>query len=159
MERGYKPAIERYMELLALDHSQIRSAHAAWVAIEPHMPKLIDEFYEHLFAAGLEDTFRGKNIPVIKKAQHSYWRSLFLGEFDTVYQAHVDKIGSKHRAAGVGLTEYIGAYAWFSERFFQIIGRYSPPKPHRRYALLVATNKLIYLDMMIATSDVNAHFV
>lgn len=151
--------IERYTKLLALTPSEINAAKAAWTEIEPHMPDLVERFYDHLFANDLELIFEGVDIPRLKRSQQNYWRTLFQGGFDVAYEAHVSKIKMKHHAAGVELSHYVAAYGWFSERFFDIIARSELTGPFGRDDLLVATNKVLYLDMMIAAGSLEAAFI
>lgn len=142
--------LNSYVRFLELDERQIAASRAAWAVIEPRMPELIDRFYDHLFSSDFTHVFFGKDVSAIKRAQIRYWRGLFSGAFDSNYNQHVSKVGEKHQAAGVTLSHYIGSYAWFSEKFFRIIAECTPPEGFTRNQLLVATNKIIYLDMMIA---------
>ena len=151
--------IERYTKLLALTPAEIDAAKVAWAEIEPHMPDLVEQFYEHLFANDVDLIFEGVDVPRLKLSQQAYWRTLFQGGFDAAYEAHVSKINIKHHAAGVELSHYVAAYGWFSERFFDIIARSELTGPFGRDDLLVATNKILYLDMMIATSSLEATFI
>ena len=156
MAAPYSPEIQIHLKRLAIDEKTIEHAKAAWTVIRPHLPRLIDEFYRHLFATGGSVYFRDVQLPKIKISQFTYWRSLFSGEFDAAYQAHAGRIGSKHRRAGIELSHYIAAYSWFSEHLFRLIARVPPPKPLRTHDVFVATNKIIYLDMIIATKGAAA---
>jgi len=151
--------IDRYLNLLALDAEQVERAKAAWTIIDPHMPDLIEQFYEHLLETSSKRLFESKDLSAIKSAQLIYWRALFAGKFEPAYQTHVNLIWERHRAAGVQMTDYIAAYAWFSERFFQLIDQANPAEPDKRRSLLTAVNKVIYLDMIIATSASNAFWI
>ena len=151
--------LDGYLQFLALVLAEIKAAAAAWSIIEPHMQGLVEQFYDHLFSIGLATFFKDVNLTRLKQKQRAYWGALFVGKFDQIYRMHIDKIGAQHDAAGVKLTDYIGSYAWFSERFFKIISRSSPPIPYQRHTLLIATNKIIYLDMMIAVASSEAHLL
>lgn len=126
------------------------AAHAAWQVIHPLMPMLLDKFYEHLDANGLHHIFRGKSISTIKSKQIEYWEQLFSGNVDRTYDLQVSALAAKHQAVGVDLSHYIGSYAWFSQRFFQIIADCRPVPEFGKNQMLTAVNKLIYLDMMLA---------
>jgi len=151
--------IDRYLNLLVLDAQQVERAKAAWTIIDPHMPDLIERFYEHLLETSSKRLFESKDLYAIKSAQLVYWQALFAGKFEPAYQTHVNLIWERHRATGVHMTDYIATYAWFSERFFQYIDQAHPADPDKRQSLLKAINKVIYLDMMIATSASNAFWV
>ena len=159
MDQKISQDIGRYSRILGLDASQIDAAGAAWTVIGPHMPGLVEDFYEHLFANGYGNAFAERDIGRLKRSQHDYWRTLFSGAFDAAYRSHVHKIGSKHCDAGVGVADYIASYGWFSERFFRIIARHEPPPPFQRHSLLIAMNKVMYLDMMIAAASVEVGVV
>ena len=145
--------------MLGLDAVQVETARVAWSIIKPKMKDLVEQFYVHLLSTDAKRLFEGKNLQAIKNAQITYWNALFAGRFEPAYQTHVNLIWERHRAAGVDMTRYIGAYAWFSERFFQILAQSDPPAPYGRYSLLSAVNKVIYLDMMIATGASNTFWV
>ncbi|MCG8560644.1 MAG: protoglobin domain-containing protein [Hyphomicrobiales bacterium] len=159
MDQQITKDVRRFAGLLGLDAAQLEAAKAAWAEIEPHMPDLIEAFYAHLFANDLHIIFEGRDLPRLKAAQLGYWSALFAGGFDAAYKTHVVKINVQHYAAGVDLSDYIAAYAWFSERFADIIARCDPPKPFERNDLLMATNKVIYLDMMIAAASLETTFL
>ena len=124
-------AVARYMRFIGFERDQIETSTVAWAIIEPNMATLVDRFYDHLFAIGLQSKFGGKDLTALKRNQLSYWQTLFTGDFDANYRTHVGYIAEKHRAANVDLTDYIGSYAWFSQRFHMIIEDSAPPKPFR----------------------------
>lgn len=152
----YSPDVQLYLKRLEIDERTIEHARAAWSIIGPRLPRLIDRYYDHLFATGCGDYFANADVSKIKVAQYAYWQSLFAGEFDAAYRAHTGRIGDRHRAFGVDLTLYIGAYAWFSQHLFRLIARASPPQPIKTHDIFVATNKLIYLDLILATKGADA---
>ncbi|GAB4237893.1 MAG: hypothetical protein Kow0032_23980 [Methyloligellaceae bacterium] len=159
MQKTITQDLEHYKALLSIDSAQIERCKAAWSVIEPHMAKLVEAFYAHLFANNMDVHFVKKDIAKIKKAQFRYWERLFNGEFDTVYKTYALTVRIKHLEAGVTLSDYVAAYGWFSEQFFRIIALNDPPKPHHRGALIVATNKVIYLDLMIAATTENSYLI
>lgn len=159
MDQHISEDIGRYSRILGLSTSQVDAAGAAWTVIAPHMPDLVEDFYAHLFANGNHHVFADRNVGRLKRSQHHYWRTLFSGSFDAAYRSHIHTIGVKHRDAGVGLADYIASYGWFSERFFRIIARHEPPAPFQRHSLLIAMNKVMYLDMMIAAASLEVGVV
>lgn len=156
MDRQIARDIQHFANLLSLDAPRLDAAKVARGVIEPHMPALIEAFYEHLFANGLLQVFEGRDLSRLKGAQHRYWNALLAGGFDGAYEAHVLKINMQHYAAGVDLSDYIAAYAWFSARFTEILARTEPPHPFARNDLPVAVNKVIYLDITISAVSLEA---
>ena len=151
MTAPYSHEIQIHLKRLEIDDRTIEHARVAWTIIKPKLPRLIDQFFGYLSATGGGDYFRDADIPKIKVGQYAYWRSLFSGEFDEVYRAHTGRIGERHRAFGVDLTYYICAHAWFSEHLFRVIARAAPPAPIKTHDVFMATNKIIYLDLILAT--------
>ena len=46
---------------------------------------------------------------------------------------------------------YIGAYGWYIERFYALIIKHAAVDRTEQQAMLSAINKLLFLDMMIAS--------
>jgi len=151
--------IEKYHQVIGLDREHLEAAASAWTVIEPHMTDLIDQFYQHLDKNGFMGFFRGHDLPAIKRGQLAYWQRLFTGEFDTNYNLHVNVIREKHAEANVEFTDYIAAYAWFSEQFTGILMETNLPSPYGLRTLLAAVNKVVYLDMMIASGSSDVHLI
>lgn len=145
--------LNEHIRFLDLNDVEVKAAKVAWDLIEPHFPAMLDDFYDHLFDVGLKHLFNNKDVDYIKRSQHKYWARLFSGEFTSAHIRHVESIGKRHHKANVRFSEYVGTYAWLSTRFFDIIAQSTPPAPYRRRALIVAVNKVMYLDMMIATGE------
>ena len=158
-KHAYTRDVQTQLVMLGIDDTTLKHARAAWTMIEPQLPQMILEFFQHLANTGGAGQMANVNLERLRDTQFAYWRSLFAGAFDEAYQAQVDPIGSVHRKAGIGLSKYIAAYAWFSERFFNLIARTDPPPQTSKHAVFIATNKIIYLDMVLAAKSAEIVFV
>jgi Protoglobin len=147
---NYSRVIQTHLVRLSIDETTLEHTEAAWTVIQARLPRMINEFYDHLFATGSGAYFENIDVSKLKLRQFEYWRSLFAGKFDEALRLHSEPIADKHRQAGVDLSQYIAAYAWFSERLFNLIARASPPAPTTKHDLFIAMNKLIYFDMILA---------
>ena len=148
--KAYPHKIQVHLDRLSIDDTTLMHATAAWTIIRDQLPGMIEEFYEHLYARGAGAYIENVDRSCLKARQFEYFRSLFAGEFDRAYQAHTDPIADKHRRAGVDLSLYIAAYGWFSERLFKLIATHTPPPPSTQHDVFLATNKLMYFDMILA---------
>jgi hypothetical protein len=137
--------------------TSIAKKHGA--AIVGALPRIIDDFYDHLFSAGFEKFFRGVNVEKLKSRQADHWRRLFEVEIDEVHTAHMTRIGVVHRDRGITPKVYMQTYGWFTSRLVDEIARLPDVDPNERAPLAAAALKLIFLDMTLALASYDAALI
>ena len=123
------------------------------------LPRVIDDFYDHLFSVGYEKFFQGVNIDRLKSRQLDHWRRLFEVEIDKVHTAHMTRIGVVHRDRDITPKVYMQSYGWFTSRLADEIARLPGVAPEDRAPLTVAVLKLIFLDMTMALASYDAALI
>jgi len=141
-----------FTDYVNLRDDDLQAIQAAWRILHPQMMRFIDGFYDRLdltpFAAPLADV----DVARLKQQQMQYWGRLFSGTLDEDYYLDACRIGSIHMNKSVPLHAYIGAYAWFSECMFDALAKSSVDTGFSRNKMMHSVNKLIYLDMIVASS-------
>ncbi|WP_333822712.1 protoglobin domain-containing protein [Pinisolibacter sp.] len=123
------------------------------------LPRVIDDFYGHLFSIGYEKFFRDVNIDRLKAHQLDHWRRLFEVEIDKVHTTHMTRIGVVHRDRDVTPKVYMQSYGWFTSRLVDEITRLPGVDPTERAPLAAAVLKLIFLDMTMALASYDAALI
>ena len=107
-----------------VDEESTKHTSKAFDIIEPHLPGILDEFYEHLqtredlsaiLAAGSRD------VETLKKAQTDYWRDLFNSATEASYAKNVQTVGLIHAQIGLLPRWYIGGYALVTRRVLGVL--------------------------------------
>ena len=148
-----------------VNEESVKHTSKAFDIIEPHLPKILDEFYEHLqtredlsaiLAAGSRD------IETLKKAQTDYWRSLFNHATETSYAKNVQTVGLIHAQIGLLPRWYIGGYALVTKRVMGVLIAETSKQskglfPRKSKAvdtdvlnMVEAVTKTIFMDMAMA---------
>jgi methyl-accepting chemotaxis protein len=120
------------------------------------LPRVIDDFYEHLFSIDYEKFFRGVDVEHLKSRQLDHWRRLFEVEIDKVHTAHMTRIGVVHRDRDITPKVYMQSYGWFTSRLADEIARLPDIASEDRAPLAAAVLKLIFLDMTMALASYDA---
>ena len=124
----------------------------AWPLIEPHVPRIIDEFYAHVAQfPGPAERVAG-HIDRLAKAQVQHWRHLFTGGFDDAYDRSAYAIGRAHVRAEIRPSWFIGAYGIILARITAVLGDARRFNGRRTAQLMAAVVRATMLDMQIAVS-------
>ncbi len=136
------------------DDTSIAGKYAAIIGAA--LPRVIDDFYRHLFSVGYGKFFRDIDVERLKSSQLDHWRRLFEVEIDKVHTAHMTRIGVVHRDRGITPKVYMQSYGWFTSRLADEIARLPDIAAEDRAPLAAAVLKLIFLDMTMALASYDA---
>ncbi|MCE9650739.1 MAG: globin-coupled sensor protein [Parvibaculum sp.] len=139
----------RFMEINDATGAALRDF---WKVIEPHLPDVLDGFYNHLTSEPSLAKLVGTQTPRLKQAQGGHWARLFSGTFDDAYMQSVRTIGLTHSRIGLEPRWYIGGYKYVMNRLIKIAVEKHRWSPAKMIATISAMNTAIMLDMEIAIS-------
>jgi ABC-type transporter Mla subunit MlaD len=123
-----------------------------WPVVEAALPKILDDFYQHVTAQPHLRALLGDRIPHLKRAQVAHWQRLFVGGLDAAYYDGVHAIGMMHQKIGLEPRWYIGGYNFILGRLTDLaVGAYRWSPIRLRDALNAVTSRVM-LDMDIAIS-------
>ena len=140
-------------------------ASQAFEIIEPHLPSILNDFYDHLLT---NDTLKGilgsssRSIDKLKDAQTAYWKTLFTSSTEDSYAEKVNTVGLIHAHIGLYPRFYIGGYSLITERILNILinelkptqkcGLFSRKKAGKDQTkeIIDAVIKTIFMDMGLA---------
>ncbi|RMD64804.1 MAG: globin-coupled sensor protein, partial [Alphaproteobacteria bacterium] len=145
---------ETRLAFLKIDSATQELLPEAWQLIEPELPHILDDFYQHIMTIPhLRDMIGGEgNVPRLKNAQTNHWRSLFSGRFDDNYFEHAYVIGRTHQRIGLEPRWYMAGYVLILSHLNEVFSRTCRRKPERLTALMDAATKAVFLDMDVAIS-------
>ena len=123
-----------------------------WKIVEPKLPAILDEFYEHVTSEPALKAMVGSKVPTLKRAQTEHWHRLFAGNFDAEYYQSVNGIGLMHHKIGLEPRWYIGGYAFVLDQLAEIAITTNRWSPRRLHDTIAALNASVMLDMDIAIS-------
>jgi uncharacterized protein YoxC len=139
----------RFMEIDEDTGSALREF---WKVIEPHLPEVLDGFYNHLATEPSLSKLVGTQAPRLKQAQGGHWARLFGGTFDDAYMQSVRTIGLTHSRIGLEPRWYIGGYKFVLNRLIRIAVEKHRWTPAKMIRTIGALNTAVMLDMEIAIS-------
>lgn len=145
-------ALKERLAHLRIDQQCRAEMQAAWSIVEPHLPAILDRFYEHLLRAPSLAAMIGSRQGHLKSAQGEHWRRLFEARFDETYLTSIRKIGFAHHRIGLEPRWYIGAYAFLQEEMAAILARRHRVRSDVLVRRIAALNRAIMLDMDLALS-------
>jgi methyl-accepting chemotaxis protein len=140
------------LDFMLISEETGQSLREFWTVLEPHLPDILNGFYEHVTAVPKLAQMIGNDIPRLKGAQQSHWKRLFSGRFDNAYMAGVRTIGLTHNRIGLEPHWYIGGYNYVLRRLTQIATKAHHRSPEKLSRALEAINTAILVDMDIAIS-------
>jgi archaellum component FlaC len=140
------------LRFLRVTPSTATALRELWNLIEPKLPAILDDFYQHLMSEPNLKAMLADKIPALKRAQTAHWRRLFAGNFDAEYYAGVRTIGLTHHKIGLEPRWYVGGYAFVLERLQDIAISAYHWSPRNRRGAIAALNASVMLDMDIAIS-------
>jgi hypothetical protein len=110
---------------------------------------IVDEFYSYL--KQLPETakiLRGKNLPLLKEYQKSYWTSLFSSTLDDDFVNRSIIVGFTHFSIGLPPHLYIAGYTFFLNQLTDAL--LSNAAPERVGRLIKEAQGVIHCDMSIS---------
>ncbi|MBB4264883.1 globin-coupled sensor protein [Roseospira visakhapatnamensis] len=127
----------------------------ARTVIEPHMDRILDDFYKMIMET--PNTSRLFESPArvthARTMQRKHWmESVFAGRFDEQYMRNADRIGRTHERIGLEPRWYLGGYAFVVSRLMPILANHYRKKPQHGAEVTAATTRALFLDMDIAIS-------
>lgn len=151
---GVLPPWQERTAFLGLDRDACDLLADFWPTLEPELPSMLKDFYDHLQAnpetAALL-TGSGK-IDRLKAAQCEHWKVVFTGRFDEAYFERVRRIGKAHERVGLSPRWYLGGYALLLGRIHDVAIRRSSRKPAELARLVSAIDRAVMLDSELAVS-------
>ena len=151
--------IETIRKSLGIGDADVTLADRYRSLIMKIIPRVVGEFYVHMFSVGHERYYRGVDVPRLKSLQIEHWRHLFRAEFDDVYANHATRIGIVHRDRAITPTLYMQSYGWFTSRLAEELVAHPDVPADDRPRLTSVALKLIHLDMTIALAAYEAALV
>lgn len=129
-----------------------QSLRDAWKSIEPELPTLLDQFYQHLSSEPSLAKLLGNRIDRLKVVQTAHWKRLFSGSFDELYMQSVYMIGMVHQRIGLEPRWYIGAYQYILNAMLQVAARHDRSWGRGLPRIARAVTSAVFLDMDLAVA-------
>ncbi len=126
------------------------SLHSFWKVVRPHLPKMLDAFYEHAGSEPILASLVAGQIDRLKQAQSAHWEKLFSGKFDQAYVEGVYRVGLAHKKVGLEPRWYIAGYQFLLNRLVGIAVSSCFWSPGRLKRTLEAVNTAVLLDLDLA---------
>ena len=160
----------KYMSILKLDETELRSRRAFFEITEEDLERLaslrgfaekctdaiVDGFYDLLLSHSQTRSFLDDEATVrrVKRAQREYFIGLFAGRCDLAYVEDRLRVGAAHERIGLAPRWYLGAYRRYLElvhdRLFEDL-----PLAEARLAFK-SIQRLVYFDQALAIDTYNA---
>ena len=150
--RSFASDNETRLRFMRIDRETRDVLRDFWKVLEPSLPKILDDFYDHVTREGNLANLLGNNIPRLKVAQGGHWARLFDGRFDEAYMQGVRQIGMVHNKIGLEPRWYIGGYNFVLNRLVEIAVKSCGWRARKLPKLICAINSAVMLDMDIAIS-------
>lgn len=143
---------EKQLAFVKMNEQECRTLQELASHILPHLPEIIDVFYQHLQSFPVTQSFliAPERVEQIKRAQYQYFQQMLEGKFDERYFEERKNIGDSHVRNGMPPKWYIGAYAFYCETLFPLIQNLLEKNPGQGLAAQVALVKAFFLDIQIA---------
>ncbi len=145
-ERRFRLAINR------LGEAETKALQDAGKALTPHMPKIVDAFYDHITKyADAVQIIRdaGSTVERLKKTNPKFFEAMFKGEFDQEYFESRLNIGRIHAQIGVDPKWFYAAMSTYFDVLIPILVKQLKFSPTRLAKTLSALNKALNLDQEI----------
>lgn len=125
---------------------------AAAPAIRAAIPRLVEEFYEHLqkFPQAMDlISDSGSSIDRLKKTNPVYFEALLQAKFDSAYFQSRWKIGAVHAEIGLTPAWFFGAMTSYIDSLTPVLDGLSRFSPTRRIEAITAIQKAFCLDQSL----------
>lgn len=143
---------ETRLRFMRIDARTGQLLRAFWTVVEPELPKLLADFYQHITEEPQLARLVGSDVPRLKTAQGKHWARLFNGRFDGDYMQGVRTIGQIHFKIGLEPRWYIGGYNFVLSRLTLLAVNEYRWRAKQLADVLAAVNGAVMLDMDIAIS-------
>lgn len=153
--------IQERLSFIKLDEHNCTILKSLKPLIEPVLPIVLENFYEHISNwPSLDNMFSNKTASIKQAAnlQEKHWINILNGQFDQSYIDTVLKIGKAHHRIGLEPRWYIAGYAFILAEFQVLIansfktGRWGKTLTSERDDAIRAITKAAMLDMDFAIS-------
>ena len=130
---------------------------SVWVTIEPHLDRILSEFYDHLLSYPETARIIGdpSRVGRLKDAQKGHWENLFNCPSEDRFLAEVRAIGHAHHRIGLEQRWYMGGYCFILNRILDVVAKANRFRPSRQAEVMAAITRMIFLDMDLALSVYN----
>ncbi|ESQ86873.1 hypothetical protein ABAC460_21895 [Asticcacaulis sp. AC460] len=143
----------RFARIEPEDISQLRRA---WALLEPHLPRILTAFYNHIQREPGLSAMIGERQDRLKAAQTRHWHTLFNDGFSETYFNRALDIGRTHHRIGLEPKWYIGGYQFILDDLTEVIVKAHRLQPARLTRMLTAVNKAVLMDLDVAVSTYQA---
>ncbi|GAA0551117.1 methyl-accepting chemotaxis protein [Rhizomicrobium palustre] len=126
---------------------------AFWPHVERALPRILDDFYQHLASVPRLSQIVGTQHTRLKAAQSSHWALLFKGTFECAYMQNITRIGLAHKKIGLEPRWYAAAYQIILNDLIALVFRTYWYKPWNIRPTIKALNQALILDMEMAISS------
>ncbi len=140
------------LRFLNIDAETSRLLAEFWPVAADALPRLLDDFYQHVTTVPALAKLLGSDVPRLRRAQGSHWERLFSGRFDTAYFDSVRAIGLMHHKIGLEPRWYMASYNFLLNRLTALAIRTHRWSPARAAKTVAAITSAVILDMEIAGS-------
>lgn len=122
--------------------------------IAPHLPKIVDLFYDHLGKFPKLTPLLGGagRIGHLKKAQIEHWTALLSGNYNDEFFHRATRIGLAHAKIGLEPRWYLGGYCLVQNHLDALLVNQIRWNRDKLTRALEVLHRVIYLDMDLAVS-------
>jgi signal transduction histidine kinase len=159
-DNGEMEALRERMRYVGLSAEDLAEVRRAAPTLRPLLPQLVERFYRHLMAIP-ETAAYLKNPEQVRRLhflQVQYLESLLEARVDEAYLRSRRRIGVAHAEIGIAPDWFLGAYATYTQAFFQALLGADASAPERSAPAFLAIQRLLYLDIGLALDSYHAQF-
>ena len=145
---------ETRLRFLGIDETALQALPEIWLALEPRLASLLDDFYRHIVGQPELCKLVGdeRSIERLKVAQHKHWAALFSGKLDENYFQRVIQIGQAHYRIGLAPRWYIAGYSFVLSRLPAIMAQHYGGENDKLLNAITIATKVVFLDMELVIS-------
>lgn len=146
--------LDTWLSYLQINEETKSHVQEAWEVIRPNLNTILTAFYDHIWKYNETRRLIGTQdkIPMLIKAQESYWTNLFNCRFDQNYMANASQVGSTHQRVGLKTHMYVGGYTFILNKMNETLVSKYKRDPKKLETLLIATTKIVVLDEMLVSN-------
>jgi methyl-accepting chemotaxis protein len=121
-----------------------------WKAVEPLLPGIIDQFYQHVQTEPRMAALVASQIERLKTSQKEHWTQLFSGAFDERYMRSAFIIGNVHAHIGLEPRWYIAGYQFILNLLLEALLNHKKSNRKNQSRLVQALVSAVMLDADLA---------
>jgi PAS domain-containing protein len=139
----------QYLEMGPQDIDLLRHIHPL---LQPHLPRIIDAFYQHLLSVPVLRQMLGDGATLarLRRVQSVYFHALTAGDYGNDYVRNRLRVGLVHQRIGLAPIWYVGAYRKYLSDLAPILHELLRDRPHAFLPTYAAVSKVISFDMSLA---------